>query len=197
MSPHVRLAITAVLAVLLAACAGRDFVRPAPESLKNGQTTYKEVLAQFGDPYREGTVVKNDKTVKTLGYAYASVGGKPYREGVTPARAIAFYFFDDVLVGHEFISSWAEDNSDFDEGKVKDVVKGKTTRAEVIALLGRPAGYYIFPLIKQQPGEAAVYLYSETRGSAFNLKFYRKLLLVTFDTSGVVTEVDFTSSGTK
>jgi hypothetical protein len=182
---------------VLSGCAGRDFVRPAPETFRNGQTSYSEIMAKFGPPFREGTVIKNDKTVKTLGYAYASVGGRPHREGVTPARAMGFYFSDDVLVGHEFLSSWAEDHSDFDEGKVKDIVKGKTTRAEVIALLGKPAGYYIYPMIKASPGDAAAYVYSETRGSAFNLRFYRKLLLVTLDATGVVSDVEFTASGMK
>ena len=50
---------------------------------------------------------------------------------------MGFYFFDEVLVGHEFLSSWAEDHTDFDEKKVSTIVKGKTTRAEVIQLLGQ------------------------------------------------------------
>jgi hypothetical protein len=182
---------------VLSGCAGRDFVRPASETFRNGHTTYPEIVARFGPPYREGSVVKNDKTVKTIGYAYAAAGGQPHRAGVTPARAMGFYFYDGVLVGHEFVSSWAEDHSDFDEGKVKDIMKGKTTRAELIALLGKPAGYYIYPMIKTSPGDAAAYVYTETRGSAFNLSFYRKLLLVTLDAAGVVSDVEFTSSGMK
>jgi hypothetical protein len=182
---------------VLSGCAGRDFVRPAPETFKNGQTSYSEIIAKFGRPFREGSVIKNDKTVKTIGYAYASVGGQALRAGVTPARAMGFYFLDNVLVGHEFVSSWAEDHSDFDEGKVKDIVKGKTIRAEVIALLGKPAGYYIYPMIMALPGDAAAYVYSDSRGSAFNLRFYRKQLLVTFDVTGVVSDVEFTASGMK
>jgi hypothetical protein len=181
----------------LAGCAGTDFVRPDANSFTNGQSTYAQVFARMGAPQREGTVLKNEKNIKTATYAYASVGGKPLHVGVTPARAMGFYFDGDRLVGHEFISSWAEDNSDFDDSKVKDIVKGKTTRAALTQLLGKPAGLYIFPMIKNASGEGAVYAYVETTGSAFNMKFFRKVLIVTFDAAGVVEDVDFSSSGSR
>ena len=106
---------------------------------------------------------------------------------------MGLYFHNDTLVGHEFISSWADDHTDFDEAKIKEIIKGKTTRAQVVQLLGKPGGFYIFPLIKASTGEAAVYAYSEVRG----FTPYQKLLVVTFDAAGVVTEVEFTSAGSK
>jgi outer membrane protein assembly factor BamE (lipoprotein component of BamABCDE complex) len=181
----------------LSGCAGTDFVRPDLDALKNGQTTYAQVVAKMGPPQREGAEIKNEKTLKTATYAYAAVSGQPLRPGVTPARAIGFHFYNDTLVGHEFISSWLEDNSDFDENKVKDIAKGKTTRAQLAQLLGKPAGHYIYPMIKDAAGEAAVYAYVETSGSAFNLKFYRKVLVVSFGADGVVTDVDYNSSGSR
>jgi hypothetical protein len=42
---------------------------------------------------------------------------------------------------------------------------------------------------------ARVYLYSQTRGPAFNLKFYQQLLVVTLDSNGLVKDSQFTSSG--
>ena len=186
------LVVSGFLSALLG-CAGTDFVRPDSEGLRNGQTTYAQALAKMGTPYREGSVIKNDKTIKTTSYAYASVGGKPRNEGVTAARAIGLYFHDDRLVGHEFISSWAEDHTDFDETRIREIVKGKTTRAQVIQLLGKPGGYYIYPLIKDTKGEAAVYAYSEVRGFAPS----SKMLLVTFDASELVADVEFLSRGSK
>jgi len=181
----------------LGGCAGTDFVRPDTESLKNGQTTYAEVVARMGKPWRDGTVVKNEKTIQHVTYAYAATAGQPLRPGVTPARAAGFYFHNGTLVGHEFISSWATDNTDFDDNKVKEIAKGKTTRAQLTQLLGKPAGAYVHPMIKAEAGDAAVYAYAETSGSAFNLKFYRKVLVVTFDAAGVVADIDFSSSGNR
>lgn len=178
---------------VLFGCAGTNFIRPDSQDLKNGQTTYAQIVARMGQPRQEGSVIKNDKTLKTASYAYASFGGKPHRDGITPARAIGFYFYNDTLVGHEFISSWDEDHTDFDDGKIKNIIKGKTTRAEVVQLLGKPGGYHTFPLIKASTGEAAVYAYVEVRG----FTPYRKLLVVTFDVAGIVTEVEFTSAGSR
>ena len=179
----------------LAGCAGTDFVRPDPESFRNGQTTYAQIVARMGKPWREGAAMKNEKSIKSANYAYANTGGKALRNGVIPARMANFHFHNDTLVGHDFASSWADDNTDFDENKVKDIVKGKTTRAQLTQLMGKPAGSYIFPMIKSESGDAAVYTYNETSGSAFNLKFFRKDLVVTFDKAGVVADIEFSSSG--
>jgi hypothetical protein len=179
----------------LCSCAGTDFVRPDPGSLKNGETTYAQTIQKLGKPFREGTVLKNDQTIKTLSYAYASAGGKPLHDGAIAARALGLYFYNDVLVGHEFVSSWSEDNTDFDDSKVGQITKSKTTRSELVQLLGKPSGYYVYPMIKSREGDAAVYAFSEVLGGMFNRKVYRKTLAVTFDNKGVVSDVEFSSSG--
>ena len=188
----------AALIVGLLGCAGKDFVRPDPATLKNGETTYAQVTERFGKPFAEGSTTKNEKTVKSISYAYASLGGRPAKEGVVPARGMGLYFYNDTLVGYEFLSSWAEDSSDFDESKMNQIVKGLTTRAEVVQLLGRPSGFAIYPMIKAATGEAAVYVYMEVSGGPFTgRKTFRKSLIVAFDDKGIVTDVDFTSTGTK
>jgi hypothetical protein len=150
-----------------------------------------QATQRFGKPFREGTVTKNDQTIKVLSYAYASAGGTPLHQGAVAGRALSLYFYNDVLVGHEFISTWLEDNTDFDESKVGQIAKGQTTRADLTQLLGRPSGYLIYPMIKSRTGEAAVYVYSETM---FSRKNYRKTLVVSFDQGGIVSDVDFNSS---
>jgi hypothetical protein len=100
-----------------------------------------------------------------------------------------------VLVGHDFASSFDEDKTDFDAGKVPQIKSGETTEAEVLAVLGKPQGAYAYPLIKDREERAIVYLYSQTKGSAFNLKFYNQLLVVTLDANARVKDVEFTSSG--
>ncbi len=184
--------------VLISGCAGRDFVRPNPEAFRLGQTTYAELVGQMGQPQRTGEALKNDKPVKTITYAYAATGGEPLEAGVIPARAASYYFHNDVLVGHEFLSSFKSDNSNFDEGKTSAIVKGKTTRSEVIHLLGRPTAGFVPPMVKETAGEAIGYKYQTTRGGAFSgFKFYAKALTITFDNSDHVLDVDYTASGNK
>ena len=110
---------------------------------------------------------------------------------------MAFYFYNDVLVGHEYLSSWAADSTDFDETERKQIVMGKTTEAELLQLLGKPSGYDIYPMVASKSGRAAVYAYTELEGGVLSRKAYRKVLVVSLDEAGVVTQVDYTSIGSK
>jgi hypothetical protein len=182
------------LIVLAAGCAGRTFTRAEADSLTLGKTTEAEIRQRFGDPYREGTVVKNAETMKTLVYAYAS-GAASLAGGVTPSRGQGFYFWNGALVGHDFTSSFNEDRTDFDQAKAQQIKPGETTEAGVLALLGKPQGAYTYPVIKDKGARAMVYQYAQTRGSAFDLKHYQQLLVVTLGADGVVKDSEFTSSG--
>jgi hypothetical protein len=186
--------IAALAALLVAGCAGTDFVRMEPQSLVLGKTTHGDVVGKMGSPGREGEVLKNDQKVRTVTYAYAqSVGGaKAARENVVPARSQAMYFHNDRLVAHEFVSSWADDSTDFDESRVPQIVKGKTTHEEVLKLMGKPAGYAVYPMIKALKGEAAVYTFTYVTQAGFmSFKVFRKTLIVTFDERGVVSDVEY------
>jgi hypothetical protein len=186
----------AILAVLLVAggCAGRDFKRPALESLAVGRATETEIRQRFGTPYREGTVLKNNEAMKILSYVYAtSASSAP--GGVVPARAQEFYLWRDVLVGHHFTSSFADDRTDFDGAKAAQIKAGETTETAVVGLLGPPHGIYRFPLIADRDARAAVYLFEHVKGTAFNLKFYRQILVVQYDAAGTVKDVEYTATG--
>ena len=130
-------------------------------------------------------------------YAFATTGGTPVREGVTPARGQGFYFLDDKLAGYDFTSSWKEDQTDFDARKVAEIKKGVSNRADVLRLIGRPGGKYGYPLIASQNGQADVYLYAESKGGPVNVKFYQKHLVVTYDERGVVSNVEYQELGQK
>ena len=106
-----------------------------------------------------------------------------------------FHIFNNVLAGHVFISSWKQDGTDFDESKVSQIARGRSTINDVIALYGAPNGKYAYPVIPSKGDEAYVYLYSQTTGSAFNLKFFNKALVITFDANGIAKNIEYTSSG--
>jgi hypothetical protein len=197
---HKSIRIVYVLALLLAltGCAGRDFVRPSSNTFTLGQTSYSQVLQQMGEPRNAGEVLKNGKNIKSISYAYASKGGDPLEDGVIPARALIYYFDNDILVGQSFLSSFKSDSSNFDNTRIESIKKGQTTRAEAIQILGKPTASFIPPMVKATAGEAIGYSYQTTRGSAFTgLKFFRKMLLVSFDDKGLVSDIEYSSSGTK
>jgi hypothetical protein len=200
--PRRTLVILAVLE-LLGCSAGRDFARPPQDSLIIGTTKYKEVLARFGPPFQEGTATRNERALKTAKYAYAEgkMRGTALHEGVSPERAMNYYFLDDVLVGHVFISSFKGDPTDFDASKVKDIRRGETTRKNVTDLLGLPSGLYAYPLVKNEADQGLVYAYAHVRlvpavGKVI-MKGYQKVLVVSVDRSDVVTDIEFTEQGEK
>ena len=186
-----------VLSIVVAGCAGSNLTKQADNQLVLGQTSRQDILQRLGTPYREGTVTRNGKQLKTMSYEFAMTGGTPARQGVTPSRGQGFYFLEDRLAGYDFNSSWKEDQSDFDATKVPQIKKGVSTRDDVVRLIGPPRGKYAYPLIPSPKDQADVYLYAETKGGPFNVKFYQKHLIVTYDQRGVVSNIDYKEIGQK
>lgn len=187
--------IAVVAALTLAACAGTPFKRPDAGTVVPGRTTGAEVQALMGAPLQTGEVLKNGETLRVLRYAYAEAGGTGRYPGVTPGRAQVFTLWRDQVVGQEFVSSFQGDATDFDDSRVSTIVKGRTTRREVEALLGKPNGEAIYPVISRRGETGMLYSYSHVTGAPLRLRAYQKVLLVAVDAAGLVTEVEFTSSG--
>ena len=186
--------LIAVAAVVVAGCAGRDFVRPSDDTFKLGQTRYEQVVQQLGEPRRRATLLRNGKNIEAVSYSYATNFDEPLESGVVPARALSYFFADGVLVGQEFVSSFKADNSDFDATKVPAIAKGSTDRAEVIRLFGRPTGGYVFPMVKETSREAIGYTYAAAHRRPFGVRFSRKSLRVSFDAADKVSDVEFTAT---
>jgi hypothetical protein len=110
---------------------------------------------------------------------------------------MVFLTHNNLMISEEFLSSFPIDATDFDESKVASIVKGKTTRQEVVALLGKPNGNGVFPFVKNKGETALIYSYSHAKGSAFNMTFFSKILVVTVGDDGIVSEVEYSSSGEK
>jgi hypothetical protein len=176
--------------------AGTDFRRPDPSTLQLGKTTEREIRDRFGEPRGEGSLVRNGARVKTLSYAYAEA--TPYVEKV-PARAVVFSFYEGVLVGHDYTSSFSGDKTDFDDSSVARIKSGETSSGQVIDMLGKPTGEFVHPLVKAKDGRAYVYTYSRTDKGPIGGKLQdrRKTLIVTFDAAGLVTDVNLTTDDSK
>lgn len=188
-------AFALLFTVLLVGCsAGRDFSRPHADTFQLGRTTYAQVLERYGDPYRTGTALRNGETVKTVMYSYATA--TPYVDDV-PVRTARFYFLQDTLAGYDFTSSFREDKTAFDSAKVQQIRRGETTRQQVVDLLGQPGGLYNYPVIKGKDDTALVYHFVDTNRTPFvpgSLRVKSKMLVISVDSRGVVTDVDYAES---
>jgi len=142
-------------------------------------------------------LVKNGEVMKKLAYAYSSTVARGTSSGgmsLVPTRVARFYFWNGVLVGHEFASSFADDSTDFDESKIPLVKKGETRHDEAVDLFGRRCGYYIYPMIGKTDARALVYAYTAVKFTP-GMKVFNKMLVIPLDENGVVSDVQFSSSG--
>jgi outer membrane protein assembly factor BamE (lipoprotein component of BamABCDE complex) len=185
------------VAVALTGCAGTNFKRPEPQALQVGKSTSADVTRVMGPPSQTGESLRNGTKLKVARYAYAEGASAGMYPGVVPARAMALLTSDNLLVAQEFVSSFKDDATDFDDSKVTAILKGKSTRAEVLALMGKPSGDAVYPFIRNQGESALLYSYAQAKGSVFDMKFHSKMLVVSFDAADVVTDIEFTSNGTK
>ena len=188
MTPRRSVRVGILTAVLAGACLlGTDFSRPDPATFTLGQTTEQEIRARFGKPAGQAITRVGDRLVTTLRYAYAEA-----RSTVVPARSMVYSFHEGRLVGFDYSSSFAADQTAFDESFVKRIKRGETTRAEVLDLVGKPTGQFIYPSsYATTPGRHAdVYGYSrsEKLPSGVTLETTTKVLIITFDDRDVVLE---------
>lgn len=197
MSFSIRSLLAVLAAAVLAGCAGTDFRRPDSGAVVVGRSTSADVMRVMGTPRQTGEALVNEQKVKKLQYVFAAAGGESTYPGVVPARGMTFATYNDVVVGEEFISSFKQDSTEFDDSKVSAIVKGKTTRREVIAMLGKPSGEAIYPMIKEREHKGLLYSYVQAKGTVFNMKFHAKHLVVSFTPADVVADVSYTSSGEK
>ena len=184
------------LSIFLVSCASTSFVRIPDDAMALGQTTLEQITARLGSPSRVGTVIQNGQQIKTLIYFFGTSGdGSDNPEAAGASRSKAFYFFENKLVGYEFASSWKEDSTNFDSGKIAKIKNGESTKEDVVRFFGNPGGKYIYPIIPNKDEEAVNYFYNVIKKSGFfEFKPYRKFLVITFNKEGIVTNVEYVES---
>jgi hypothetical protein len=189
--------LIALLAVI-AGCittVGNDFVRPDPDKLKLGQTSYSQAIQLMGATKSDSREYwMNDKLVKSLGYYYAP-SALSMVPGDKPSRLLGLSFYNDVLVGLDFKSSFKSDNTNFNDTEVHKIIKGKTSLTEVIQLIGKPNSFKIPPMLHNtnvKSVKEVEYSYSE-QSRSFNgeNKFANKFLRIYLDDKDLVTYVEF------
>ena len=187
----------AILAVMLAsAClVGADFGRPDPETLVLGKTTEKEIRDRFGEPSSQSTAQVKDKVVTVVRYTQIEP-----RPAVVLGRTLVYSFYQDKLVGFDYSSSFENDKTDFDETLPGRIKRGETTLRQVLALLGRPTGQFIYPspYVWAQDQRAFVYSYSrnDRPPPGGTLQTINKFLAITFDSHDVVAETSLSTTVT-
>lgn len=186
--PKIIASLTA--AALLAACAQtKDFARPDPNVLLIGKSSYADTVRLLGEPpYKPHHVTINNESIETVNYRYYHAA--KFVGLVAPEKFLHLSFFNGVLVGEEFVSSFESDTTRFEPRNAFALIDGKSTRADVIKALGKPSGEIIYPLVRDRTGSGLVYWYEESRPAfVYISKSYR--LIIFLDGKGLVTDMSY------
>lgn len=179
--------------ILLSGCMS-NFVRPANDALVAGKSTRANVIQIAGEPFTVNDNVQiNNEKVQTATYLYLK--GAKFYGMIIPTRTLTYTFFNDVMVGNEFNSSFEEESTEFDGTKVASIAKGKSTKADVIAIMGKPSGDILYPLITDKIGSGVVYAYTVSRHAPFVAPTTKYLLVITLDKNDVVSNISYKIDG--
>lgn len=198
----------ALMAALLSGCgAGKQFTMPADGSLKLGETTPAEAVAMIGEPVTKSSErltsvettagvisvfspVPQQGTYEAYNYVFIDTTGPvlagPFA-GAAPRRTLKLVFWNGKLVGYGAMSNFKDDTTNFDDTRVAQIKRGESTETDVKALLGKPSGATVFPLLATPDGHSLIYSYSEDDISAHER--HAKFLAVYVDHNGIVRDM--------
>lgn len=208
-----RSAFLLVLVLLTAGCthtSGRNFVRPDAAKVELGRTRKADILSLYGRPERQSSAIVTETSLASTNRpktefepaavpgSYASISyhytesKPPITGGDVSFRSLNFIFWNDTLIAYNFVSSFSNDSSNFDDAKLSAITKAKTTRAEVFATLGAPTGGAIYPAVLTKGNEKAIYDFAQMAGQPRQLT--HKRLEILFDEAGRVLDYRFAST---
>jgi hypothetical protein len=154
-----------------------------------GITTKTKVVGQYGQPYSTGQFTKHNVLIDSLHYYY---GAQKATSNLIFKKHCWFYFVGAKLMAFSFVTGFPEEQRDFAAIRVARIVKGKSTRSEVVALLGEPSGVFQYPVTEEKTtveGDSMIQyeFHRRTTDGAIANKF----LQVIFDSNSIAKEVDF------
>lgn len=194
---HGNALVAVASAIALAACSvGTPFVRPAPESVELGRTTYRQLVDRFGKPDDDKPMRWNDVQIRSVSWTYANNADAPKMPNTLGIRQLEFLLANDVVVAERFVSSFAVDHTDFDEKKATGIVEGTTRCEQVIALMGPPAARAIHPAVEGTSDSLVGYVFQYAKRPLLQFDFYTKSLVVECGPDGVAKSVKYSESGT-
>ncbi len=186
--------ITLVTIILFLTGCAHSFVRPEKDTLALGKSTQADVEKLAGKPTSQNDNVQlNGEKLKVFTYFY--VESAKFWGMIVPQRTLTYSFFNDVMVGDEFNSSFDVDSTLFDSEKLALIKKGQSTMSDVINIMGKPSGEVLYPVIKEKNGRGLVYAYTVTRHAGIFSPTNRNLAVISFDEKNVVTTISFIRNG--
>ena len=191
----------AALSCMFAGCAAPEsamqpFNYENVSKLELGKMKSTECEDVFGKPWKISTKTIDNNTIETVMYAY---GGGTAGGVLTGSRLLVLIFRNGELFSYTYVSSMlGNDQTWADLPMAKKIVKGRSTKADVEGLLGKPCGKTLTPTRIPDSNDKSTAPTVETwtwigvdPTNTFGVVGWNhdKSVLVGFDANGLVTEV--------
>jgi len=201
--------IAALCALLCASCVattGREFARPTEQSIALGTSNSAQIRTTYGEPYEQNTeTVSREATAGAASpfdaapmegtvvlYTYfLRESQAPINGGGSTVKWVDFVFLNDKLYVYNYVSNFQSGSTQFDESKLAQLKKKKSTKQDVVSLLGEPGGRAIYPFVLLPGTEKYLYKYFEIEPASNKLKSKGVELL--FDQHGILIDFRFAS----
>jgi hypothetical protein len=180
--------------LVLVGCAGQQFLRPQNDTINIGKMSYQEIINNYGEPRRTGTIIQNNLTIKTISYSHAVA--IPFTTKVS-SKALVFSFHENLLVGYDYVSSFDEDKSEIELSEdITKKIKVGDSKSKAISLLGKPHGQFTFPLLEKKGSTSLRYtLFNSTRVPFLGLaQFESKTMSIILNEKDIITEIKFSET---
>ena len=184
--------------VALLACSGgcrtSKLTSANVRRLQLGQTTAAQALAAFGEPSGVAERSGAEGASKVINWEFSPGPQPKYVYRRFDLRYLAADFYNDRVRAWVYLSTARKDPTSIRSSAVPQVVKGQTTREEVLRLLGEPAGRALRgTTLADYAGEfdagvTEIWQWGAIDGAAgwTPLRMAVRMLLVKFDGSGRV-----------
>jgi hypothetical protein len=193
-------AILGALGTLFLSCAppvGTNFKRSALIDLKLGITSKSEFVEKIGPSGNEsimsitkdssGNPIQSTLIVSVIKYYYRDSSLEAVGKNITANKIATAYFSNDRLLAYTSQSNFKSDSSDFDYKLAEKIVREKSTKQEVLNLLGPPSGAGLYPFAKEQNGYVLFYSFSFLSDS--NRQWLEKTMAIDFQGNGTVCDI--------
>jgi hypothetical protein len=183
-----------VILVLLTSGCSSNFVRPDEKALVLGKSVTADLTKSISGSSNNRDATINNEKVHIINYYY--IHNNVFFGSLIPEKFQTYTFFNDVLVGDVFSCSNVdgEPSTEFDEKKIVNIQKGQSLN-QVIAVLGKPTGKVLYPIIKDKTGSGIVYEYISTRYLPLISPTTNRFLLITLDSNNIVTNISYQIDG--
>jgi hypothetical protein len=158
-----------------------------------------EIIRQLGQPFSRGQLLKHGQLVSTLNY-FRLTG--EWGDRVRYRKRCLFFFADSKYLGFSYFSGAPQDQVSFDERQVANIIKGKTSKSEVLSMFGSPNAVLLYPATPDATGSPDLaaregdFLF-DYGYHVFTLDgtwFENKDLRIVFDPNGIAKDVIFAAS---